>query len=154
MGRSRLLIALVAITVVSATAAALIPAGAYANEISIANQEIGDGSALAIDVDGRTVVLHAPEGFYMFQMGESRPPPRVQIRMASTGGYSGYLITITAGPGPRTGRVISERDGHPVYSVQRGHGVSWQVVPGATLAVLSRDATEGQLLDVVDAIET
>lgn len=154
VGKPRLLIALVALTVISAVTAAVIPAGAYASHISIDDSPISnDPTALAIHVDSHVVVVHAPDGMFVFGSSESGPPSRVDLKLASTGGAYGMTISIEAGPGPRAGRRLRDRDGRPIYVVRRGHGLAWDGVRGATVVVESRQASQGQLLEVIEGLE-
>jgi hypothetical protein len=148
--------ALVGVAVVSTLAAVLIPAGAYANSVQLVPQLGGfDGSAINVQVDGREVTVHAPDGFVVFRTGETDTPPEVEIWIRSlSGGYNGFRVEIKAGPGPRPGRQLAEKDGRPIYAVQRGRGVSWEIVPGATMTVRSRDGAQAQLLALVDLVET
>ena len=53
---------------------------------------------------------------------------------------------------PAGGRQLGG-DGRPIYAVRRGNGVAWEAVSGATVVVLSWDASQGQLLEIIDGLE-
>lgn len=141
-------------TVVSAVIAAVIPAGAYASHISIDDASRSNNpTSLAMHIDGHVVVVHVPEGLVVFGSSESRPPPRVDVKLASRSEGYGISISIVAGPGSRALRRLRDRDGRPIYVVRRGNGLTWEVVRGATVTVLSREASQVQLLEVIDGLE-
>lgn len=154
MHRPTLLLALIALTVASAVAAAVIPAGAYATRITIDQVAIiRDPTSLDVDVDGHHIVVHAPEGSVIARSGESEKPPRVDITIVSGGGRGGILVSIEGGPGPRAERLLRERDGRPIYVVRHGNGLAWEVVPGATVVVQARRSSQVEQLEVIEAIE-
>lgn len=153
MGRPRLLIALIILTVGSAAAAALIPAGAYASQVSIDQvASFGDPASVDVKVDRHHVVVHAPAGSLISGSHQTDRPPRVDVDLVSVTGAD-MRLSIEAGPGPRAERVLRQRQNRPIYVVRRGFGLAWELVPGATVVVLSRRASQVELLEVIDAIE-
>jgi hypothetical protein len=154
MRRPTLLPALVALAVASAVGAAVIPAGAYASRISVAESFATIGaSEISVDVGRHVVVVHAPEGLVVRGTDEREPPPRVDVFLVPTFGRNQLRVSFIAGPGPRPGRRIGEAAGRPIYVVSQGNGVEWEVVPGATVVVVAQDASLGELLEVIDLLE-
>lgn len=123
-----------------ALTAAALPREVIADEIIVANRErfSVDPQSMPIEIDGRRVVVHAPEGYRIEGYGAS-DNEEVGIKLAGEGVIT---VTIMPGRGPDEPTVI-----------ERGY-VTWELVPGATISARSFDVDDATLVAMLEAIET
>lgn len=128
------------VAAVCALTAVALPRVIIADEIIVVDQGrfSFDAQSLPVEIDGRRVVVHAPDGYRIEGYGASNDE-EVGIKLVGDGDIT---VRIMPGRGPDQPTVV-----------ETGY-VTWEVVRGATMSARSFDVDDATLLALLETTET